>query len=173
MAARPVALEMGRLFGPGGLLLLGTTLAVILFDQWTKWLAVQHLRDEIGGSRSIPLPGNFVYLTYVENFGAAFGLFQNQTAFFIVVGFVVIAVIVSSYRHVKDQGWILNLALGLQLGGAVGNMIDRLRTGYVVDFVDLRWWPVFNVADSAISVGVMLLALTLLFPRRHEQPATG
>ncbi|MCC7106777.1 MAG: signal peptidase II [Chloroflexi bacterium] len=172
MAARFAHFEVSRYFGRGVLLLLATAAAIVLLDQWSKGLAVQNLRDETGASRSVPLPGNVVYLTYVENFGAAFGLFQNQTGFFVVVGFVVIAVIVSSYRHVKDAGWLLNFCLGLQLGGAVGNMVDRLRTGYVVDFIDLRWWPVFNIADSAITVGVILLAYNLLFPRAHE-PSTA
>jgi signal peptidase II len=142
------------------------TLGVILLDQWTKDLARAYLLGrEGGGPRSIPLLGQYIRLTYVENRGAAFGLLQDQTAFFVLVGFVVIAVIVASYHQIKEPNWLLNLALGLQMGGAVGNLVDRIRSGYVVDFFDLSVWPVFNVADSAICVGVAILAWTLLFPK--------
>jgi signal peptidase II len=82
----------------------------------------------------------------------------------------VIGVIAASYRYLPRSGFRLHLALGLQLGGAIGNLIDRVRQGYVVDFVDFgyhsNWWPVFNVADSAIVIGVALLALNALSPDR-------
>jgi signal peptidase II len=111
---------------------------------------------------------DYFRFTYVENRGAAFGLLQDQTIFFVLVGFVVIGVIAASYRYLPRSGLRLHLALGLQLGGAVGNLIDRVRQGYVVDFVDFgyqsNWWPVFNVADSAIVIGVALLALNALSP---------
>ena len=106
------------------------------------------------GARSVPLIGEYIRLTYVENRGAAFGVLQDQTAFFILVGLVVISVIVASYRYIPEPSWLLNVCLGLQMGGAVGNLIDRIQVGYVVDFIDLTFWPVFNVADSAICVGV-------------------
>jgi signal peptidase II len=151
----------------GTLLFIGTTLAVIALDQWTKSLARAHLLGPNGdGPRSIPLLGEYIRLTYVQNRGAAFGLLQDQTAFFILVGVVVIVVIVASYRQLKEPGWGLNLCLGLQMGGALGNLADRIRYGYVVDFFDLTYWPVFNVADSAICVGVAMLAWNLLFPRQ-------
>ena len=155
----------GRLAGlltPQALLFAATTLAVIVLDRWTKQLAVAHLLDS--GVRSVPIFGEYVRFTYVENRGAAFGLFQEQTTFFIVVGVVVIGVIVASYRYIPEPGWLLNICLGLQMGGAIGNLIDRIRVGYVVDFIDLTFWPVFNIADSAICVGVAGLAVTVLFP---------
>jgi len=153
-------------FRRDALLFFGMTFGVILFDQWTKNLARVYLLGRDGrGPRSLPLIGEQIRLTYVENRGAAFGLLQDQTAFFVLVGFVVIAVIVASYRQIKEPNWLLNLALGLQMGGAIGNLVDRIRSGYVVDFVDLSVWPVFNVADSAICVGVAVLAWTLLFPK--------
>ena len=148
------------------LFFVATTLAVILLDRWTKQLAVTHLLDS--GTRSVPVLGEYVRFTYVENRGAAFGLFQEQTTFFIVVGVVVIGVIVASYRYIPEPSWLLNLCLGLQMGGAIGNLIDRVRAGYVVDFIDLTFWPVFNVADSAICVGVAGLAFTVLFPPRER-----
>jgi signal peptidase II len=147
----------GGLFSWRGVVFAATTLAVLALDRWTKGLAIEHLLDS--GVRSQPILGEYIRFTYVENRGAAFGLLQNQTAFFIVVGVIVIGVIIASYRYMTEPPMLLNVCLGLQLGGAVGNLIDRIRVGYVVDFVDLTFWPVFNVADSAISIGVVVLLI--------------
>jgi signal peptidase II len=161
-----------------GALFLGLAALVIVVDQVTKRMAEEKL--EQNGVRSVPVPfaGDLLRFTYVENRGAAFGLLQDQTLFFVFVGLIVIAVIAASYRYLPRSNFLLHLALGLQLGGAIGNLIDRVRQGYVVDFVDLgyraNWWPVFNVADSAIVVGVALLALNLLTesqPDPAPQPA--
>ena len=163
-----------------GALFLGLAALVIVVDQVTKRMAEDKL--EASGVRSVPVPfaGDLLRFTYVENRGAAFGLLQDQTLFFVFVGLIVIAVIAASYRYLPRSNFLLHLALGLQLGGAIGNLIDRVRQGYVVDFVDFgyraNWWPVFNVADSAIVVGVALLALNLLTesqpaePTRHPAP---
>jgi signal peptidase II len=167
-----------RSFPLRGLLFLGLAALVIVLDQTTKRLAEERL--EKTGVRSVPLPiaGDYVRFTYVENRGAAFGLLQDQTAFFVFVGVLVVGVIAASYRYLPQSGIRLHLALGLQLGGALGNLIDRIRQGYVVDFVDFgyqsNWWPVFNVADSAIVVGVALLALNALSPGpAQETTRTG
>lgn len=137
-----------------------TALAILAADQFTKSLARTYLPAL--PDQSISIAGDFVRLTFVMNRGAAFGVLQNQNALFVVVSGVVIAVIIGSYRYSPIRSPLLNLALGLQLGGAVGNLIDRLRLGYVVDFVDVGVWPVFNVADSAIVIGVGILAFHLL-----------
>jgi signal peptidase II len=158
-----------------GLLFLGLAGLVVVLDQLTKRLAEDRLR----GQRAVPLLDDVLRLTYVENRGAAFGLLQDQTTFFVFVGILVIGVIAASYRYLPRSGLRLHLALGLQLGGAIGNLIDRIRQGYVVDFVDFgfrsNWWPVFNVADSAIVVGVALLALNALSPTptTNEEPANA
>ncbi len=157
-----------------GFLFLGLAALVVVLDQLTKRVAEDRL--ERTGVRSVPWPvaGDFFRFTYVENRGAAFGLLQDQTAFFVLVGVVVIGVIAASYRYLPRSGFRLHLALGLQLGGAIGNLIDRIRQGYVVDFVDFgyhsNWWPVFNVADSAIVIGVALLALNALGPSSAADP---
>jgi signal peptidase II len=156
-----------------GLLFLGLAVLVVVADQITKRLAEDRLRDQ----RSVPVVDDILRLTYVQNRGAAFGLLQDQTTFFVLVGIVVIGVIAASYRYLPRSGFLLHLALGLQLGGAIGNLIDRVRQGYVVDFVDFgyraNWWPVFNVADSAIVIGVALLALNALSPTpAADQPST-
>jgi signal peptidase II len=156
-----------------GLLFLGLAILVVVVDQVTKRIAEDRL--EKTGVRSVPFPlaGDYLRFTYVENRGAAFGLLQDQTAFFVLVGLIVIGVIAVSYRYLPQSGFRVHLALGLQLGGAVGNLIDRVRQGYVVDFVDFgyrsNWWPVFNVADSAIVVGVALLALNALSSSAAEE----
>jgi signal peptidase II len=159
-----------------GLLFLGLAGLVVVLDQITKRLAEDRLR----GQRSLPVLDDVLRMTYVENRGAAFGLLQDQTTFFVFVGILVIGVIAASYRYLPRSGFRLHLALGLQLGGAIGNLIDRIRQGYVVDFVDFgyhsNWWPVFNVADSAIVVGVALLALNALSPTpapREESANAG
>ncbi len=115
----------------------------------------------------ITLVSRVVSLTYTTNTGAAFGLFPNHGALFVVIAFVVIAAIIFYYRQLPEGYLLVRLALGLQLGGALGNLVDRLRQGYVVDFFDFNFWPMqdwalFNVADSAIVVGVFLLAFTML-----------
>ncbi len=154
-----------------GLMFLGLAALVVVLDQLTKRLA----EDKLRGQRSVPVLDDIVRLTYVENRGAAFGLLQDQTTFFVFVGILVIGVIAASYRYLPRSGFRLHLALGLQLGGAIGNLIDRIRQGYVVDFVDFgyrsNWWPVFNIADSAIVVGVALLALNALVPNPSEESA--
>jgi signal peptidase II len=139
---------------------------VLVLDQVTKALAVAYLRP----GASLPLTG-WLQLTYVENRGAAFGLLQDQTALFILVGLIVVGGLIASYRHLPTVSPLLNLGLGLQLGGALGNLIDRVRQGYVVDFVDLSWWPVFNVADAAIVVGVGVLAYYWASAPQSAEPA--
>ena len=172
--ARPAR---ARSFPARGLLFLGLAVLVVLLDQLTKRLAEERL--DRAGVRSVPLPivGDYLRFTYVENRGAAFGLLQDQTVFFVFVGIVVVGVIAASYRYLPRSGFLVHLALGLQLGGAVGNLIDRVRQGYVVDFVDFgyrsNWWPVFNLADSAIVVGVALLALNAFSPNPTARSDTA
>src|SRR6202171_6842561 len=123
-----------RGFPARGLLFLGLAVLVVLLDQTTKRLAEE--RVDRAGVRSVPLPivGDYLRFTYVENRGAAFGLLQDQTLFFVFVGILVVGVIAASYRYLPRQGFRLHLALGLQLGGAIGNLIDRVRPGYAVVF---------------------------------------
>ena len=133
-------------------------LATLALDQFTKWLVVTNL--ELGES-VYPLPAlsRLFSLTYVTNTGAAFGLLKEAGVVFVFVAILVITIIVLYVRRVPADQQLVRVALGLQLGGALGNLIDRLRLGHVVDFIDLKFWPVFNVADSAIVIGVALLAI--------------
>ncbi len=152
-------------------LLLATALAVFVLDQVTKAVIRQLLLDS--GTNSIPILGQWFKLTYVENRGAAFGLFQNQSVFFIIVGVLVVGGILVGQRYIPGHKTALALCLGMQLGGAVGNMVDRIRYGHVFDFMELPHWPVFNVADSAIVVGVAILAYHLLTSPSEPSPPSG
>ncbi len=113
-------------------------------------------------------------ITHVTNTGAAFGLFPKWGDFFILIAAIVIVAIILYYHHLPRGQWLMRVALGLQLGGATGNLIDRLRRGFVVDFIDLNFWPlhnwpVFNLADASIVTGVTLLALMMLWEERRER----
>jgi signal peptidase II len=111
----------------------------------------------------------WVSITHVTNTGAAFGLFQDQGSLFVVIAVVVVAAIILYYRHLPAGQWWIKTSLGLQLGGALGNLLDRLRLGYVVDFIDFKIWPVFNVADSSIVIGVAILAYYLLQDKGEKE----
>jgi signal peptidase II len=106
---------------------------------------------------SLPIIKDVFHLTRVANPGAAFGLLPDGTLFLAAVTAVVVVVILWMGPRLAGDSRLLRLALGLELGGAVGNLVDRLRAGLVTDFLDFRVWPVFNVADSAIVVGALLL----------------
>ncbi len=142
--------------------LLGLALGVIAVDQVTKALVIHSLSH----GRVINLFGGLVLLDYTVNSGAAFGILRARGLLFILVAVLVSGFIVVSYRRVVTSPLPTRIALGLILGGAIGNLIDRLRLGHVVDFIDLGWWPVFNLADSSIVIGVVLLALFALFAER-------
>ncbi len=147
-----------------GILALVSVVSLVL-DQWTKWLV--HTRFRVG--ESLDLIDPILALTYVRNKGAAFGILQTaneafRQPFFLLVPVVAIFVIGYLYYKLENDHKLSALALSLVLSGAIGNLIDRVRLGYVVDFVDVHWkevyhWPAFNVADSCIVVGVGILFL--------------
>lgn len=140
------------------LLLLLSASAVVLLDQVSKF----YLRNLLAPGESITLIKGILYLTRVENKGAAFGLLAGRQTLFIVITLLSIGLILLYYFRAGEPYRIFNVALGLELGGAVANLVDRLRFGQVTDFINVRIWPVFNVADSAIVVGVLLLVVVSL-----------
>ena len=155
----------------------GVLAAVVVLDVWTKWLAVQHL------SR-IPRPilGNWLTFQLVYNPGAAFGINVGPYSrwLFLVLALVALAVLGSMVRTTKPGDYARFIALGLVCGGAVGNLIDRIRSARgVVDFIDVgigtHRWPTFNVADMAVSCGAVLLAYVLWMEGREaeRQDQTG
>ena len=153
---------------------LPTAVVVFGLDQLSKQL----VRTYLGLGESWPSEGLF-RLTHGTNTGSAFGLFPNQTAFLIIASVIAIGFLVYFYRKHALPRPLLRFAIGLQLGGALGNLIDRLRAGAVVDFIDVGPWPIFNLADSSIVVGMAVLIGVLFFtgaePRRRtaSEPENG
>jgi signal peptidase II len=139
--------------------------ATLVADQLTKGLVGLNMSP----GQSVPESGLF-RLTYVTNTGSAFGLFPNQTLFLVLASFVGIGVLLVFYRTHPVNNTMLHVSLGLQLGGAIGNLVDRVRLSYVVDFIDVGAWPVFNLADSAIVVGLVGLLWTLASTRDGSAP---
>jgi signal peptidase II len=137
----------------------------LVVDQISKRAVMTSLRPGESWNPVAALE-RWVSLTYVTNTGAAFGLFPDYGVVFMVVAVVVIVAIIFYYRHLPGEQWLVQASLGLQLGGALGNLLDRLRHGHVIDFIDFKVWPVFNVADSSVFVGVVILAFYLL---RHGE----
>ena len=142
---------------------LGLAAVIVALDQVTKaWLT-----SFLAPGESVDVIGNLVRLVHGQNNGGLFGLFSGQALPFAIVSLVVVALIVA-YHARSGRNPYLSVTLGLLLGGALGNLIDRVRLGYVVDFVDaglgdLRWYT-FNVADAAISVAILLLLAASIWP---------
>jgi len=145
--------------------LLAIAAVTLIADQMTKFLVVTYLAPH-GAWAPIPALSNFFTIEYTTNTGAAFGLFKDWGPIFIGVAVVVIAAIIIYQNQVPQEAWLVRLALGLQLGGAMGNLTDRLRLGHVTDFIYFHFWPLFNVADMSIVTGVILLAFTMLREER-------
>jgi signal peptidase II len=189
------------------ILFIALTLSVVLLDQWTKYLAVEHLTSHFDATQGVaarlsalysdppprtgyfhfPARGNAEVLRnllrfrYAENPGAAFGLFRNlppnlRTPLFHIVSIGAVLLIFSFLRKLggrREERWAA-LGLPLVLGGALGNYIDRLARSFVIDFIEAHWfdkayWPAFNVADSAICVGVALLLVDSVVRRESKQ----
>jgi signal peptidase II len=151
----------------------GIATAVVVADQITKSLVVAGFPP----GEAVDVLGAWLRIWYVANSGALFGLFRDQAILFAVLSVAVMALIVWYHgRAVVSSGWLATIALGLLLGGAVGNFIDRIRLGYVVDFVDMGipggWrFYTWNVADAAITVSILLLLAMAILP--HERGEAG
>lgn len=142
-------------------------LAIIILDQVTKYAIVKNMVQ----GESIPLIENVFQLTSHRNMGAAFGILQNQRILFIIITVAVVAgIVITLYRIGRSQPRI-SLGLSLVLGGAIGNFIDRASTGRVVDFLDfvLIHFPIFNIADAAITIGVVILLLDIFFESKRTR----
>lgn len=151
-------------------MLFGVAGAIIALDQWTKWLVRENI--EFGGQwlpESLAWLSPYARIVHWYNSGAAFGMFQNGNMVFTVLAFIVIGAIIYYYPKVEAEDWTLKVALGLQLAGAAGNLIDRLMMGKVTDFISVGTFPVFNVADASITIGVLVLLLGVWLKERHEK----
>lgn len=141
--------------------------AVVGLDQLTKFI----VRSNLEPYERFPTWGEF-HITHIRNTGGAFGLFPDQTFLLIAASLMGVAVLLLLYQNHPFPGPLLRMSLGLQLGGALGNLLDRVRLGYVTDFVELAWWPVWNLADASILVGIgILLGLLLLVRPGHRWPS--
>jgi signal peptidase II len=145
--------------------ILLVVLFVVFIDQLSKFYIQKHM--VLG--MSIPVVEDVFHITYVLNPGAAFGLFEHQTLFFLVVAVCLVISAIYFYPRIPKQYRLLRLGTGLLVGGAVGNVIDRIKTGYVVDFFDFRIWPVFNVADTAIVCGVGCIIFTMIYLYKEDE----
>lgn len=157
---------------PSVLILLVVATVIVVADQITKQLAIDELGPDAGLPTATLIP-DFLQFRYVENTGAAFGIFQDSTLFLIFVSIGVVALLAVLFWKLILVSRLLAIAFGLQFGGAIGNLIDRVRLGYVVDFVDGPIFPVWNIADAGITVGVTILAIVLLFLPDWSDPERG
>lgn len=147
--------------------LLGVAGVIVALDQWTKWLVRENLPF-----RGTWLPAGWDWLSpyarivHWSNSGAAFGMFQDGNLVFTILAFIVIAAILYYYPRAEAWDWTLRAAMGMQLAGASGNLIDRLMMGRVTDFISVGNFPVFNIADASITVGVGILLLGVWLKER-------
>lgn len=143
---------------------------IVVLDQWTKGLVRANI--PLGGSW-LPAPlewlSPYARIVHWYNTGAAFGLFQEGSMVFTVLAFIVIGLILYYYPQVEQADWSLRLAMSMQLGGATGNLIDRLTIGHVTDFISVGKFPVFNVADASITLGAAVLFLGVWMMERAER----
>jgi len=132
-------------------------LIIVLADASTKYYF-----------RSNTIDIGFLSLHFVKNYGAAFGILQNQKLFLLIIPIVALFIIAYYLRSMKKEN-ILFYALLLLLGGTIGNLIDRIFFGYVIDFIDLGFWPVFNIADAANSIAALFIILSLISDKQNKQ----
>ena len=152
--------------------ILTIALVIIIFDQWTKgWVRANIAPGATWLPESLAWLSPYARLVHWYNTGAAFGLFKDASMVFTVLAFIVIGAIIFYYPQVEQNDWALRLALSMQLGGAIGNLIDRIRIGHVTDFISVGNFPVFNIADASISTGAAVLFLGVLLQERAERKA--
>jgi signal peptidase II len=154
------------------LLVAGVALAVFVLDRITKAWVIANI--PLGTAR--PVVGDYVRIVHAQNTGAAFGLLPERTTLLSVLSVIAVLAIVYYYRQIASNSSLVSATLGMQLGGAFGNLLDRVTQGYVVDFVDvgvgdIRFWA-FNVADSSIVIGIFLVTAALWYEEHRGASAT-
>lgn len=137
--------------------IFAVALLIAVLDQLTKFL----IRKNIELGESIPIIKNFLNITYITNTGSAFGAFKGFNLLFMAFSVIVVGIILYNIKSVKENEKAMQAAFGLILAGAIGNFIDRLLYGAVTDFIDIPFFSVFNVADSAITISVAILIIIL------------
>ena len=135
-----------------------TTFSVVIIDRVTKLF----FSELLSFGESLPVIRNVLHMTLVHNTGIAFGFFKNQGIVFIVIPIIAVFLLIFNLYYYRQNNEVLSrvyiVAFSLILGGAIGNLIDRIVYGHVIDFIDFRVWPVFNIADSAITIGAIMIA---------------
>ena len=139
------------------LTIFSIALLIVFLDQLTKYL----VKTSFQLKESMPIISNIFHLTYIQNFGAGFGILQNQKWILIFISMIVIGIIFYYFDKIKEKELLLQALVAFILGGTVGNLIDRLLNGYVIDFLDFKIWPIFNIADSFVTMGVIGLIIYL------------
>ena len=142
--------------------------AVLIIDRLSKVI----LMKGMSRGESVKVIPDIFHITLIHNTGAAFGMFKGRTHVFSAISVFVITLITAYLLRAKSVERVIAVSLGLILGGAVSNLIDRLWFGYVIDFFDFRIWPVFNIADSCITIGTIILAASILFGREPNASHT-
>lgn len=132
-------------------------LIIVLIDQIAKFL----IKTNFQLNQNIPIVKDVLHLRYIHNFGAGFGIMQQQTWILIFISITVIGVILYYLDRINDRAVLLQFLVGFVLGGTIGNLIDRIAYGSVIDFLDFRIWPVFNFADSFITIGAIGMVIYL------------
>lgn len=141
---------------------------IVAFDQLTKWLIRSNLAF---GESWAPWDWLMPYarLVYWKNTGVAFGMLQGMNFVFIILAAIVSIALIVYFPSVPRRDWLIRLALSMELGGAVGNLLDRIQFGHVIDFISIGNFPVWNVADACITVGVFILLLGIYFQDRRDK----
>ncbi len=153
-------------------LLIIVAIVIISLDQYTKYLVRQNL--DLWTETWVPWDWMLPYMriVHVPNTGVAFGMFQGFGDIFSIIAVVVVLIIILYFPRVPQSDWSLRLAMSLQLSGAIGNLIDRLTIGYVTDFISVGDFPVWNVADASITIGVVVLILGVWITESQEKKKT-
>ena len=142
-------------------------LFIVVVDQFSKF----YIQTHMALGMSIPVMQDIFHITYILNAGAAFGLLENQTAFFVMIAVCMVVATIYFYPKIPKRYSLLRFGIGLMVGGAMGNVIDRIKTGYVVDFFDFRIWPIFNIADVGIVCGVGCIIFTIIYLYKEDGDA--
>lgn len=140
-------------------------LITVFVDLITKYVVMTEMIE----GQSIPILPGFFHLTYIQNPGAAFGMLAGKTWFFVGITLLVLLAMLLAHKWISQSGRLYQWALGLVAGGAIGNLVDRIRFTKVIDFFDFRVWPVFNLADTAICIGVGLILLDAFREYKKEK----
>ncbi len=143
---------------------------IIILDQFTKSLILKNIAL---GEMIYPIPefSSFFRFIHWYNTGVAFGMFQGMNDVFKVLAVIVSLIIIYFYPRIPENEWPLKIAMGMQLAGAIGNLIDRIVVGYVVDFISVGNFPVFNIADASITMGVVVLIIGMWIQESREKKA--